>query len=333
MNVNMDRLQKNLEELGRIGRDARGGITRPSFSRADLEARAWLKEKICTAGLAIAMTARATCSAGLKGGSGRTIMAGSHIDTVINGGMFDGSVGVLAALECLRADPRGGTTALASPSKSPRSRTRKETSSAISSAAGRSSATLDRDLLEKGTTVVRHAPRGRPQGHGIHDRLDPRRPPRGARHRGLSRAPHRTGPGARDRRRSHRHRRAASPASTTAGARSSARPAMRGPSRSNCARTRFSGWPISPSRRPGTSRRTTTAAWSRSARSTFMPGAFSIVPGRADFSFEFRSTSRETLKRSRRSCSPWPRTSPRRAAWRSSRRSWTRPTPVASRPG
>jgi N-carbamoyl-L-amino-acid hydrolase len=29
-------------------------------------------------------------------------MAGSHIDTVINGGMFDGSVGVLSALECLR---------------------------------------------------------------------------------------------------------------------------------------------------------------------------------------------------------------------------------------
>jgi N-carbamoyl-L-amino-acid hydrolase len=29
-------------------------------------------------------------------------LAGSHIDTVINGGRFDGSVGVLAALECLR---------------------------------------------------------------------------------------------------------------------------------------------------------------------------------------------------------------------------------------
>ena len=29
-------------------------------------------------------------------------MAGSHIDTVVNGGMFDGSIGVLSALECLR---------------------------------------------------------------------------------------------------------------------------------------------------------------------------------------------------------------------------------------
>jgi acetylornithine deacetylase/succinyl-diaminopimelate desuccinylase-like protein len=50
--INLSRLISDLEELGGIGRDARGGLTRPSFSRADLEARAWFKNKIEKAGLA-----------------------------------------------------------------------------------------------------------------------------------------------------------------------------------------------------------------------------------------------------------------------------------------
>ncbi|HHF42518.1 MAG TPA: Zn-dependent hydrolase, partial [Candidatus Aminicenantes bacterium] len=44
--INFERLRQDILELGQIGRDARGGVSRPSFSQADLEARAWLKEKI-----------------------------------------------------------------------------------------------------------------------------------------------------------------------------------------------------------------------------------------------------------------------------------------------
>jgi len=99
--VNFDRLKKDIESLSQIGRDPQGGITRPSFSKADLEARDWLKRRIESSGLALGEDGAGNIF-GRKEGKGKTIMAGSHIDTVINGGMFDGSIGVLSALECLR---------------------------------------------------------------------------------------------------------------------------------------------------------------------------------------------------------------------------------------
>jgi N-carbamoyl-L-amino-acid hydrolase len=99
--TNLDRLRKDLEELAQIGKDPNGGISRPSFSAADLEAREWLKDRIRTAGLSLRQDGAGNIFGRLEG-EGKTIMAGSHIDTVINGGMFDGSIGVLTALECLR---------------------------------------------------------------------------------------------------------------------------------------------------------------------------------------------------------------------------------------
>jgi N-carbamoyl-L-amino-acid hydrolase len=99
--IDIDRLKYDLEELGRIGRDEHGGVSRPSFSPADLEARAWLRKKIEEAGLCYRQD-----GAGNQFGrfecAGKTVMAGSHIDTVPNGGMFDGAAGVLAALEAAR---------------------------------------------------------------------------------------------------------------------------------------------------------------------------------------------------------------------------------------
>jgi len=99
--INLDRLKKDLEELAQIGKDPNGGISRPSFSTADLEAREWLKDRMRTAGLSLRQDGVGNIFGRLEG-EGKTIMAGSHIDTVINGGMFDGSIGVLSALECLR---------------------------------------------------------------------------------------------------------------------------------------------------------------------------------------------------------------------------------------
>jgi N-carbamoyl-L-amino-acid hydrolase len=102
MQINFDRLKNDIEELGRIGRDPKGGITRPSFSKADLEARAWLKEKIQEACLACRVDGAGNIFGRLGESRGKTVMVGSHIDTVVNGGMFDGSVGVMSGLECLR---------------------------------------------------------------------------------------------------------------------------------------------------------------------------------------------------------------------------------------
>jgi N-carbamoyl-L-amino-acid hydrolase len=99
--INARRLKSDLEELGRIGRDEHGGVSRPSFSSADFEARAWLKKRIEEAGLCYRQDGAGNQFGRIECG-GRTVMAGSHIDTVPNGGMFDGAAGVAAALEAAR---------------------------------------------------------------------------------------------------------------------------------------------------------------------------------------------------------------------------------------
>lgn len=102
--INLSRLKSNIEDLGRIGRRD-GGVSRPSFSPADLEARAWFRNRIEEAGLEYREDGAGNQFGRLAGAAGPeagVVMAGSHLDTVINGGMFDGAAGVLAALECLQ---------------------------------------------------------------------------------------------------------------------------------------------------------------------------------------------------------------------------------------
>lgn len=99
--IKLDRLKEDIIELSQIGRDPKGGISRPSFSKSDLQAREWLKVRIEKAGLVLREDGAGNIFGRMEG-QGSTIMAGSHIDSVINGGMFDGPVGVLSALECLR---------------------------------------------------------------------------------------------------------------------------------------------------------------------------------------------------------------------------------------
>ncbi len=99
--INFDRLKEDIQALSEIGNNPQGGISRPSFSKPDLEAREWLKGKIKEADLSLRQDGAGNIFGRLEG-EGKTVMAGSHIDTVVNGGMFDGSIGVLSALECLR---------------------------------------------------------------------------------------------------------------------------------------------------------------------------------------------------------------------------------------
>ena len=99
--INFDRLKGDIQALSEIGKNPQGGISRPSFSKPDLEVREWLKGKIKEADLSLRQDGAGNIFGRLEG-EGKTVMAGSHIDTVINGGMFDGSIGVVSALECLR---------------------------------------------------------------------------------------------------------------------------------------------------------------------------------------------------------------------------------------
>lgn len=102
--IRPDRLRSRLESLAQIGADPGGGISRFPYSEAHAQAvravAAWMEE----AGL------QAGCDpfgnlVGLRPGSEGwpPILLGSHLDTVPQGGMFDGALGVVAGVEVAAA--------------------------------------------------------------------------------------------------------------------------------------------------------------------------------------------------------------------------------------
>lgn len=105
ININKDRLWSDLMEVGKIGFVEGKGVTRPALSDADLEARNWLTKKMKGAGLDVRIDAATNMIGTLRSSSRKTdkiIVIGSHLDTVPSGGMFDGALGVIAGLECVR---------------------------------------------------------------------------------------------------------------------------------------------------------------------------------------------------------------------------------------
>ena len=103
LSINGKRLRQDIEVLSQIGKGNDQGIYRISFSDADMEARAWLKQQIEEAGLEIYQDGAANLHARLGWRDDvPSVMTGSHIDSVPGGGHLDGALGVLAGLECLR---------------------------------------------------------------------------------------------------------------------------------------------------------------------------------------------------------------------------------------
>lgn len=98
------RLREDFLALSEIGRLPTGGVSRTTFSDAHLEARAWFHQRARDAGLQTRIDAAGNHSAVLPGPSpsSRTLLLGSHLDTVPVAGNYDGALGVVAALEVLR---------------------------------------------------------------------------------------------------------------------------------------------------------------------------------------------------------------------------------------
>jgi N-carbamoyl-L-amino-acid hydrolase len=106
--VSLPRLQSHIEVLSRFGKNPDGqGITRSCWSPAHEQARAWLLGRMKEAGLTTRVDPAGN-TFGRLGGDGPTVMTGSHIDTVPQGGPLDGALGVLAGLECLHAIKEAG---------------------------------------------------------------------------------------------------------------------------------------------------------------------------------------------------------------------------------
>lgn len=111
-----EELLQQLDDLGRIGARAGGGVDRLAFSPADLAGRAWVAEQMRAVGLDVVRDGAGNVIGRLAGSEPglAPIALGSHTDTVPNGGRFDGALGVLAAIAAVRA-VRGAGLALRHP--------------------------------------------------------------------------------------------------------------------------------------------------------------------------------------------------------------------------
>lgn len=102
--INSQRLQGTLEKLSEFGRNPDGGVTRLGFSETDLAARQYVTGLMKQAGLEVRIDPAGNIF-GRRAGSEKlpTLLFGSHIDSVLHGGNFDGDVGSMGAIEVMRA--------------------------------------------------------------------------------------------------------------------------------------------------------------------------------------------------------------------------------------
>lgn len=96
-----ERLASRLDAIARIGLTSDGGSCRIGFSDEEKKAKDLVCRWMSEAGLQVRSDAAGNCFGRLAGRdpSAPVVLCGSHIDTVPNGGHFDGALGVLLALE------------------------------------------------------------------------------------------------------------------------------------------------------------------------------------------------------------------------------------------
>jgi ureidoglycolate amidohydrolase len=108
--VDKNRLQREIDELALITEGTPPVVTRVLFSEADLRGREFVKKLCHEAGLALRTDPVGNMFARWEGANAKlpAVATGSHIDAIPNAGKFDGVVGVLGAIEAIRALKKSG---------------------------------------------------------------------------------------------------------------------------------------------------------------------------------------------------------------------------------
>lgn len=91
----------NLRELAALTSTA-DGAQRLAWGPVWRDARQWFNGKLAALDITPEIDAAGNSWATLKGASDRTVIVGSHLDSVPNGGWLDGTLGMMAGLEALR---------------------------------------------------------------------------------------------------------------------------------------------------------------------------------------------------------------------------------------
>ncbi len=107
--IHKDRLLRDLNAVSRIGLGEGGSVTRLVFSVHELRSRQLLVHLMNQAGLDVRVDAVGNVFGRLPAGQDApAVLAGSHLDSVIQGGRYDGPVGVIGALEAVRTLKESG---------------------------------------------------------------------------------------------------------------------------------------------------------------------------------------------------------------------------------
>ncbi|GFN23405.1 Zn-dependent hydrolase [Thermanaeromonas sp. C210] len=103
LKINGKRLKERLIALSEFGKDEAGGWSRFTWTDDYIRAKELVKQWMREAGMTVREDAMGNVFGRLAGldDSLPVVAAGSHIDSVKCGGMFDGNVGVLGALEVI----------------------------------------------------------------------------------------------------------------------------------------------------------------------------------------------------------------------------------------
>jgi allantoate deiminase len=103
--IDGERLWRRISDLGEIGRQDEGGITRLSFTDEERVAKDRVVSYMEEAGLSVREDAAGNLFGRREGSNAEApaVLIGSHVDSVYNGGNFDGPLGVLAGIEVLHA--------------------------------------------------------------------------------------------------------------------------------------------------------------------------------------------------------------------------------------
>jgi allantoate deiminase len=102
--IDGERLWRRISDLAEIGKQEGGGVTRLSFTQEERAAKDLVASYMEEAGLSVHEDAVGNLF-GRRGGKSPgspAVLIGSHVDSVYNGGNFDGPLGVLAGIEVLQ---------------------------------------------------------------------------------------------------------------------------------------------------------------------------------------------------------------------------------------
>lgn len=103
LKINKNRLQETIDKFSTFGATGDGGITRLSLSEPALQARNEFIDRMKALGAEIKIDDMANIYAHIEGTDPNlpSLVIGSHVDSVIQGGNFDGILGVITGIEAL----------------------------------------------------------------------------------------------------------------------------------------------------------------------------------------------------------------------------------------